>query len=251
MLSYDIDSITLTTHKLKISGDVVIEVLTYSGRRPLIPKSNHTYVKLLMPQSEEDLKSAGRSEWFSTRHPVSTIPHTHFGKIGYFKISIYFPPMKHGDPITNRTMNLIPREVQNPFLADVLYPAIIAGKNPSTLPYKDYTIDEWKWKASNSLRFSGASRTVVVSTKQFNAIQIAMQVIIAGNPEKLGIFGSFYFVMGAMGIKQHTNCVISEDGMNPYESLRAKVNYGGDVSDQKFTCADLFLIPPMDYTMNL
>ena len=224
VLSYDIDSIILTAHKLKILGDVDIEVLPYSGRRPPIPKSNHTYVELLMPQSEEDLKSAGRSEWFSTRHSVSTIPHTHFGKIGYFKISIHFPRMKHRDPITNRTVNLIPWEVQNLFLAEVLYPAIIAGENPSTLPYKDYTIDEWKWKASNSLRFSGASRTVAVSAEQFDAIQIAMRAIIAGNPE-LGIFGSFYFVMEAKGIKQHTNCVIGEDGMNPYESLCAKVNY--------------------------
>ena len=91
MLSYDINSIILTTHKLKILGDVDIEVLSYSGRRPLIPKSNHTYVELLMPQSKEDLESAGKSEWLSTRHSVSTIPHTHFGKIGYFKISIHFP----------------------------------------------------------------------------------------------------------------------------------------------------------------
>ena len=91
VLSYDINSIILTTHKLKILGDVDIEVLPYSGRRPLIPKSNHTYVELLMPQSKEDLESAGKSEWLSTRHSVSTIPHTHFGKIGYFKISIHFP----------------------------------------------------------------------------------------------------------------------------------------------------------------
>ena len=133
--------------------------------------------------------------------------------------------MKHRDPITNRTVNLIPWEVQNLFLAEVLYPAIITGKNLSTLPYKDYTIDKWKWKASNSLRLSGASRTVAVSTEQLDAIQIAMWAIIAGNPEELGIFGSFYFVMEAKGIKQHTNCVIRENGRNPYEILCAKVNY--------------------------
>lgn len=225
VLSCDIDSIIVTTHKLKVLGDVDIEVLPYSGRRPPIAKSNHTYMELLMPQSEEDLASPGRTEWFSTRHSVSTIPHTHFGTIGYFKISIHFPRMKHRDPITNRTMTLIPWEVQNLFLTEVLYPAIIAGENPSTLPYKDYTLAEWKWKASNNTRFSGASRTVVVSAKQLDAMQIAMRQIIADDPEELSIFGSFYFIMEAKGIKQHTNCIVGEDDINPYENLCSKVNY--------------------------
>ena len=101
VLSCDIDSIIVTTHKLKVLGDMDIEVLPYSGRRPPIAKSNHTYNELLMPQSEEDLASPGRTEWFSMRHSVSMIPHTHFGTIGYFKISIHFPRMKHRDPITN------------------------------------------------------------------------------------------------------------------------------------------------------
>ena len=225
VLSCDIDSIIVTTHKLKVLGDVDIEVLPYSGRRPPIAKSNHTYMELLMPQSEEDLASPGRTEWFSTRHSVSTIPHTHFGTIGYFKISIHFPRMKHRDPITNRTMTLIPWEVQNLFLTEVLYPAIIAGENPSTLPYKDYTLAEWKWKASNNTRFSGASRTVVVSAKQLDAMQIAMRQIIADDPEELSIFGSFYFIMEAKGIKQHTNCIVGEDDINPYENLCSMVNY--------------------------
>ena len=225
VLSYDIDSINVTAHHLKVLGDVEIEVLPYSGQRPPIPKSNHTYVELLMPQSEEDLQSGRRSEWFSTKHSVATIPHTHFGKIGYFKISIHFPRMKHKDPITNHTVTLIPWEVQNLFLTEVLYPAIIAGENPSTLPYKDYTLDEWKWKAANNTRFSGASRTIAVTAQQFHAIQIVMREIIAANPDELGIFGSHYLLMEAKGIKQHTNCVIGQDDMNPYETLCAKVNY--------------------------
>ena len=136
------------------------------------------------------------------------------------------------------------REVQNPFLADVLS---LQAKIPPHYPTKTIQLMNGNGRPPIASGFQVLAG--VVSTKQFNAIQIARQVVIAGNPEKLGIFGYFYFVMGAMGIKQHTNCVISDDGMNPYESLRAKVNYGGDVSDQKFTCADLFSIPPMDCTM--
>ena len=225
VLSYDIDSINVMAHRLKVLGDVEIEVLPYSGQRPPSPKSNQTYVELLMPQSEEDLQSGRRLEWFSTRHSVVTIPHTHFGKIGYFKISIHFPRMKHKDPITNWTVTLNPWEVQSLFLTEVLYPAIIAGENPSTLPYKDYMLDEWKWKAANNTRLSGASRTITVTVQQFPAIQIVMHKIIVAGSDKLGFFASCYLLMDAKGIKQHTNCVIRQDDMNTYETLCAKVNY--------------------------
>jgi hypothetical protein len=225
ILSFDIDSIIITGDKLKLLGDVEIEVLPYSGRTPPIPKSNHTYVELLMPQSQEDLDEGGRSEWFSTRHSVSTIPHTHFAKIDLFKISVHFPRMKHKDPISEKSATLIPWEVQNMFLVQVVYPAIIAGENPSTMPYKDYTLDEWRWKASMNTRFSGASRTVVVNADQFDAIQQAMRDIIAANPDELGIFGSYYLLMEAKGIKQRTNCVIGKDDMNPYEVLCQKIPY--------------------------
>jgi hypothetical protein len=224
-LSYDIDSIILTGDKLELGGDVEIEVLPYSGHTPPIPKSNHTYVELLMPQSEEDKQTGGRSEWFSNRISVSTVPHTHFAKIGPFKISVHFPRMKHNDPITGKRATLIPWEVQNLFLTEVVYPAIKAGENPSTMPYKNYTLDEWKWKAANNARFSGASRTVVVGADQFNALQIAMRAIIAADPDDLGIFASHYFIMEAKGIKQHTNCLIGEDASDPYQVLCEKFPY--------------------------
>ena len=225
VMSSDLDSIVMTGYRLKVQGDVDIEVLPYSGRQPPIPKSNHTYVELLMPQSEDDIQSGGRTEWFSTRHSVSTIPHIHFGKIGVFYITIHFPRMKHKDPITGLNITLIAWEVQNLFLVEVLYPAIIAGENPSTMPYKNYTLDEWKWKAANNPRFSGSRKTVVVNADQFDAIQTAMRQIIADDPDNLGIFASHYFIIEAKGIKHHTNCVIGEDDINPYESLCQKFPY--------------------------
>jgi hypothetical protein len=224
-LSWDIDSIIATGSQLKLLGDVDIEVLPYVGRMPPIPKSNHTYIELLMPQSQDDIDSGGRSEWFSTSHSVSTIPHTHFGTIGWFKISIHFPRMKHKDPANKQNATLIPWEVQNLFLVKVLYPAILAGENPSTMPYKNYTLDEWRWKAYTNTKFSGSKKTIVVTGAQFDAIQLAMKTIIRDNPDELGMFASHYWIMEAKGIKQHTNCVIDADEMNPYEVLCAKVPY--------------------------
>jgi hypothetical protein len=134
--------------------------------------------------------------------------------------------MKHKDPVTGRTATLIPWEVQNLFLAEVLlYPAILARENPSTMPYKNYTLDEWKWKAANHARFSGANRTVVLTAEQFHAMQRAMIDIIVSDPDDLGIFGSHYLVIEAKGIKLHTNCVIGENDLNPYEVLCQKVPY--------------------------
>jgi hypothetical protein len=157
-----------------VQGDVDIKVLPYYGWQPPIPKSNHIYMELLMPQSEDDIQSGGKTEWFSTRHSVSTIPHIYFGKIGLFNITIHFPCMKHKDPITGHNTTLIPWEVRNLILVKVLYPAIIAGENPSTMPYKNYTLDEWKWKATNNPMFSRSRKTVVVNADQFAATQMAM-----------------------------------------------------------------------------
>jgi hypothetical protein len=52
--------------------------------------------------------------------------------------------------------------------------AIIAGENPSTMPYKNYTLYKWKWKAANNPRFSGSRKTVVMNANQFAAIQTAL-----------------------------------------------------------------------------
>ena len=60
VLSSDLDSIIVAGHRLKVRGDVDLEVLQYSGRQPPIPKSNHTYVELRMPQLEGDIQSGGR-----------------------------------------------------------------------------------------------------------------------------------------------------------------------------------------------
>jgi hypothetical protein len=127
-LSYDINSIILTSDPLKLLGNVEIEVLPYSGQTPPIPKSNHSYVKLLMPQSEADIEAGGRSEWYSISYSVSSIPHTHFAKIGPFKITIHFPCMKHRHPINDRSATLIPWEVQSLFLVEVLYLPLWQGR---------------------------------------------------------------------------------------------------------------------------
>ena len=74
-----------------------------------------------------------------------------------------FPRMIHKNPISGRSATLIPFEVQSLWFTDILYPAILAGENPSTVSYKDYTLSEWWWKASVNERFTGKDKLVVVN----------------------------------------------------------------------------------------
>src|SRR6202790_4870882 len=140
-----------------------------------------------MPQSEMDKDRGGRTEWFSNRKALSVIPHIHFGKVGQgassFNIYVMFPRMMHKNPVTGRSATLIPFEIQSLWLTDIVYPAIIAGENPSTMAYKNYTMDEWRWKASVNNRFSSKDKLVVVQGTHLVPMQEVMREIIEANPE--------------------------------------------------------------------
>ena len=217
----DIDSIIITAHTLWVLDDVEIYVLPYTGKRPPIWKNNHTYVRLLQPQSNEDQATEPRQEWFETRHSPSQLPHTHFGLLGkQFDIIIIFPRMKHINVTTRKHATLIPWEVQAEFLGQVLYPAVVACCHQGQWPYVDYTIGQWTWKASADNRFGG-KKSITVQADQFHHIIEAMRTTIQGN-DRLSHFGSFFFVMEAKGIKHRTLCEVNANGANPYEVLCSK-----------------------------
>ena len=224
-LSLDIDSVIWVTYYPKILTELSIHVLPYSGAHPPIWKSNHAYMEVLMPQSEEDQDSGGRREWFSNRKSLSAIPHIHFGKLGHgstsFNISVMFPRMMHKNPISGRSATLIPFEVQSLWFTDILYPAILAGENPSTVSYKDYTLSEWRWKASVNERFTGKDKLVVVQGRHLPKLAQVMRDIVDSDPEEYGRYGSFAFVYECRGIKSSTNIVL-ELGGDPYAELCRK-----------------------------
>jgi hypothetical protein len=224
-LSLDIDSIIWVTYKLRILTEISVHVLPYAGARPPIWKNNHAYVELLMPQSETDKDTGGRTEWFSNRKSLSAIPHIHFGKVGHgaasFNISVMFPRMMHKNPITGRSATLVPFEIQSLWFTDILYPAILAGENPSTVSYKDYTLAEWRWKASVNNRFTGKDKLVVVQGNYLENLEEVLRKIINSDLEEYDRFGSFFFVMDSRGIKDSTNIVV-EHGGDPYAELCRK-----------------------------
>jgi hypothetical protein len=199
LFSLDIDTIIWVTHKLRVLTEVSVHVLPYSGARPPIWKNNHVYAEVLMPQSERDKDMGGRTEWFSNRKSLSIIPHIHFGKVGHgstgFNIHVMFPRMMHKNPVSGRSATLIPHEIQSLWLTDIVYPAILAGENPSTVSYKDYTLAEWRWKASVNDRFTGKDKLVVVQGGYLERLQEVMRDIVDSDPDEYDRFGSFFFVM--------------------------------------------------------
>src|SRR5882672_3637977 len=225
LLSLDIDSINWITYKLHVLTEISVHVLPYSGARPPIWKNNHAYAELLMPQSEIDRYKGGRTEWFSTRKSLSAIPHIHFAKIGHgstsFNVHVMFPRIMHKNQVTGRSATLIPFEIQSLWLTDIVYPAIIAGENPSTMAYKDYTLSEWRWKASKSDRFGGKDKLVTIQGTHLETLQQVMRDIIQSDPDEYDRYGSFFFIMECRGIKDSTNIVV-EKGGDPYAELLHK-----------------------------
>ena len=215
--SMDIDSIIVIMHKLVITADIEVSVLPTGANRPPLSKSNHTWIRLLQPQSEMDKANGGRAEWFETTHSLSQIPHMHFGTVEKtFDILIMFPRMKHRHPLTGRAATLIPWAIQNQFLVDVLHPAMAFASDEAMDPYVHYDIDTWRWKSAN---LYGFKKTVAIQHHRLSRLQRAMEEIIREDPD-LVHFGSFFFLMDGKGIKLRTMTMTSN--VNVLEVLQAK-----------------------------
>jgi hypothetical protein len=225
LLSLDIDSINWITYNLRVLTEISVHVLPYTGARPPIWKNNHAYADVLMPQSETDKDTGGRTEWFSNRKSLSVIPHIHFAKVGHgsasFNIYVMFPRMMHKNPITGRSATLVPFEIQSLWFTDILYPAILAGENPSTVSYKDYTLSEWRWKASVNERFTGKDKLVVVQGVYLPRMQKVIRDIIKSDLDEYDRYASCFFVVECRGIKESTNILLDADG-DPYAELCRK-----------------------------
>lgn len=221
LITYDIDSIIWVTDTLKLNQSAKVFVLPYEGKYAPISKSNHVSVEILLPRSEADKDKGGgvREEWFSKPFGLSTIPHTHFAKLGdgagSVNIYVFFPRMINRHPITGRRGVNIPFMVQSIWFMEVVLPSIVATAIDGTAEYVDYTMEEWRWKASNNSHFAN-SKTTPIRSDQLSRLQHCMRDIVQEreNAENLDIFGSFFFVCDARGIK---NITVSKD---PYQMLR-------------------------------
>lgn len=213
----DIDSMIWVTHELHFLQALKVFVLPYEGKKAPIHKNNHVYVEILMPRSDQDKETRNRYEWDYKSFPVSSIPHIPFAHLGdgagSINIYVFFPRLIHRDEFRNFRVNRVPYEVQCSWFTDVVYPAIKACSTPGVIEYTDFTIDEWRWKASLSHRFVD-TKTTPVPAKQLDGLVYAMREIIRNNYDDLDIYGSFFFLCDFRGAKGVTT------DEEPYEALK-------------------------------
>lgn len=203
----DIDSIIWVTHHLHVLGSLKVNVLPYFGNKPPIAKNNHCNVEILWPQSARDQAEGQRSEWFTKSVPLSNIPHIHFAQAGdgsgSVNFYIAFPRMMHKNPQTGRFSTLIPSAVQMVWFTQILLPAIKTTSPQEIHEYSNFTYEEWKWKATINRQLK-TSRTITLDSTTIENLIHHMRFLISQSPDQLDMFGSFFFIADARGIKLNT-----------------------------------------------
>jgi hypothetical protein len=212
----DVDSMIWVTHELRFKQALKIFVLPRIAKRAPIWRHNHVYAEILMPRSDEDRAKGGREEWLSKAFPLTAIPHTHFAMLGdgagSINVYVFFPRMIHRDSARGYRVNNIPIEIQSVWFDEIVLPAIITCTLPGGFEYVQFTLDEWRWKASINERFEKV-RSTPLRAAALDDMQYCMRQIINNNPDELDMFGSFFFVCDFRGAKGVTT---SDD---PYKTL--------------------------------
>ncbi|KAG2094432.1 uncharacterized protein F5147DRAFT_585052 [Suillus discolor] len=214
-ISVDIDSIIWATRVFRCKGSVGIYITPPFQTKPGIFKHNHTYVDIIIPQSEEDARTPGeRTEWLSKRFPMSAIPHACIGRISSasstLNLYIAFPRMIHQHPLNGRRITLIPKEVLDIFWDRVLLPSIGRSTDVSWAPYLKHTLDEARYKSRGTDGRKGGwgpPKTIPLSDDDFRDVQQFMETYIAYGGGELSMYGSFFFILEGKGIK-----LLTKDG---------------------------------------
>jgi len=224
-VSVDIDSLVWVTPQLHFHKAMSIFLGPVLDREAPIKKHNHVYVEITVPQSEEDAAALGeRTEWWSLPLALSAIPHTSFGTIGSgsgsLNIYIFFPRMIHRDELSGRRAVNMPKEVLDYFWTHVLLPAIGHNVGDAEAPYAALTLPEVRYKArkgGSQQCKPGRPKAIPFAPKMLEDIVRTMRKIVEQEPEKLTLFGSFFFVVETKGIKLWTKS--SAEERKPIQAL--------------------------------
>jgi hypothetical protein len=227
LISVDIDSIIWTTKMLRLRGTIGIYMTPPCHSKPGISKHNHTYLDLLIPQSEEDAhEPGGRTEWLSLRVKMDSIPHLCIGRISSaastLNVYMFFPRLKHDDPISGKRVTIIPNDIEDTFWDRVLLPSIGDCADISWQAYMKQSLHEARYKNKGGPGATSGRRTskiIPLSNDDFIDVQARMHERIKDGQMELSMFGSCFFVLEGKGIK-----LITKDGqrgrfLGPEEAL--------------------------------
>jgi hypothetical protein len=231
-ISVDIDSLAYITFFLVMSHNIMIHMKPYARSKPPLHKTNHLHVCLYGPPSQEDKDSqGGRRDWGEQRLPLSAIPHTHFGQMGdagaYFEVLIFFPRMVHRHEYTCRWATLVPYVVQRILWSEVIHPAYVKVMPQTFAPYINFLPDELLFKtrtAKHRRGNPGAFKLAPIPPNLLPTFQSEMRQIIASDPERLGLFGSFFFLVQGRGLKLITK-KDAREAKSVLETAKAEFHY--------------------------
>ncbi|KAF8429402.1 hypothetical protein L210DRAFT_3418840 [Boletus edulis BED1] len=221
-ISIDIDSIIWTTRKLVCRNSIGVYLTPLYDGKPGIPKHNHVYVDILIPQSEADQLALGcRKEWISKKFPLNAIPHAIIGQLSSstghgLRVYIFFPRMIHHSPLTGRRMNMMSKDVLDPFWEEIFLPAIAEQAEESWAPYMSQTLEERRYKQKGA---SHGGRTLPLSNQAFLDVQYHMKRLIS-EEEDHSMYGSFFFAVEGKGIKLLTKDGQGGEYVSPEVALR-------------------------------
>ncbi|KDQ49062.1 hypothetical protein JAAARDRAFT_51898, partial [Jaapia argillacea MUCL 33604] len=184
--SADIDSIIWVTKKLRFRAAIKVHVRPYVGGKPPIWKHNHTYVQILLPQSDYDREKGGlRQDWDTQPFPLCSIPQTHFGQVGdasgAFNITVLFPRMIHRHDKTGKRVTMLPTELQNRWFTKVIAPAIRRVGDPAISAYMDFTAQEHTFKSRTASKRRGDAskrKMFLFGVAALKKIQMEMKDIV-------------------------------------------------------------------------
>jgi hypothetical protein len=223
--SIDLDSFNWVTNQIRTKLKIQLMVTPTVRKTPPIRKSNHVYFKLLVPPTEAE-RVLGDRDWLELQMSLSSCPHTLFAKVAEgVNIYVLFPRMIHRDEHSGRRVSFIPLVLQTMFWDKVLLPALKEHMPAASLPYVDFTVEEFhaktapKHKPKGADHFSGISKAIDPSVLE--KMIPTMREIIRNDyrGDMLHRFGSFFFVLEGKGIKLYTQESLSSSGSNAWQRL--------------------------------
>jgi len=200
-ISSDIDSLTWITDQFTAkSMDLHLNISF--GRKPAFSVDNFIAVNLVHPPTDESEKNSPNHR---ARKDVklSNVPHMEFAHSGQdhrrVNFIVFFPRMIWKDGQVNRYKTLIPKEVQELWISEVIMPACreVFADNPAILEYIPGSVQELHWKSGTRKHQSITFTSQDLITTLINTMKHKVQA----NSALLGRYGSFFFAADARGIK--------------------------------------------------
>jgi hypothetical protein len=203
-ISIDIDSVLWITTKSLFSckGAVNLHLLPHFADKPPFSANPSVYITLLgPPENKRQLNNPQLRR--KARYPLSSIPHMPFGYFGeasqQFNLYIFFPRMIHKNTNNNRTITIMPQELQDLWFSEVMLKALASALNqyPGIGEYLPHSTEHLRWKTGDRAR----RPTIPLAPESLASLLTAIHYGVSENDDLLSCFGSFFFVLDARGIK--------------------------------------------------